>query len=80
MTFNKWLDTFLSEKGIDLETTLTAEGASGTNYIPLACLVDAIKAAPASEQRQIKHGIVRLDFYNAPVLPFFNHLAGAIAL
>jgi len=80
MKFNNWLDTFVSEKGIDLETMLEAEGPSGTNYIPLACLIDALKAAPPSEQSKVKHAIVRLDFVNAPILPFFNHLAGAIAL
>ena len=80
MQFNKWLDTFISEKGLDLNHWFEVEGASGANFIPLACLVDAIKAAPVSEQRAIRAGIVRLDFANAPVLPFFNHLAGAIAL
>jgi hypothetical protein len=78
--FTKWLDTFIAEKGIDTETVLTVEGASGANYIPLGCLVDAIKSAPATEQRAIKHTIVRLDFINAPVLPYFGHLARAIAL
>lgn len=80
MQFDKWLDTFVSEKGLDVETMLEAEGASGMNYIPLACLIDALKAAPPSEQAKVKQAIVRLDFINAPILPFFNHLAGAIAL
>ena len=80
MHFSKWLDTFVSEKGLDLEHRFRVEGPSGENSIPLACLLDAIKAAPANEQAAIKTGIVRLDFANAPILPFFKHLAGAIAL
>jgi uncharacterized Fe-S cluster-containing radical SAM superfamily enzyme len=80
MRFDKWLDTFVSEKGLDVETMLEAEGASGMNYIPLACLIDALKAAPKHEQARIKSALVVLDFTNAPVLPLFNHLARAIAL
>lgn len=78
--FAHWLDDFLAEKGIDLDHTLEAEGEFGPNFIPVACLADAMKAAPASEQNQIKAAIVRLDFNNAPILPFFAHLARAIAI
>ena len=80
MRFANWLDTFVSEKGLDLNHWFEVEGDSGVNFIPLGCLLDAIKAASAGEQARIKTAIVRLDFVNAPVLPFFNHLAGAIAL
>jgi hypothetical protein len=80
MTFPTWIDTFISEKGLDLDHVLEAEGASGRNFIPLAVLVDAIKAAPDQERRAIKHKIVKLDFINAPVMPFFTHLAQAIAI
>lgn len=80
MTFTKWLDTFVSEKGFDLEQIFTVEGKSGANFIPLACVLDAIKAAPASEQAAIKTMIVRLDFRNANVCDYFRHLAQAIAI
>jgi len=80
MRFNQWLDTFVSEKGIDTGTLLEAEGASGLNIIPLDCLLGALKSASATDQLAIKSALVRIDFTNAPVLPFFNHLAGAIAL
>lgn len=80
MTFTKWLDTFTSEKGLDMEHILTVKGASGDNMIPLGCVIDAIKSAPASEQNGIKTMIVKIDFHNAPVLPYFAHLAQAIAL
>lgn len=80
MTFTKWLDTFLSEKGIDLEQTLTVEGPSGVNYMPIECLVDAIKSAPKDEQRIIKNMIVKIDFRNGDVLDYFRHLGQAIAI
>ena len=80
MTFNKWLDTFIAEKGIDGEHILEAEGASGVNYIPVSILVDAIKATGESEKAAIKHTIVKIDFLNGNVVHYFAHLAKAIAI
>jgi hypothetical protein len=77
--FGKWLDTFLSEKGIDTEETLEVEGPSGTNWMPVGCLVEAIKGAPKGEQEGIRSMLVRIDFQNAPVRPYLVHLARAIA-
>jgi hypothetical protein len=79
MTFNTWLDTFLAEKGIDIETIVEAEGPSGTNWIPVGCLVDLMKGAPKSEQVGIKTMLVRIDFVNGSVLDYLKHLAGAVA-
>ena len=78
--FSEWLETFLNEKGIDREQILTVQGPSGTNYIPVQSLVEAIHAAPDNEQRRIKEFIVRIDFANGNVIHFFNHIAQAIAL
>lgn len=78
--FNKWLDTFISEKGYDLETVFEVEGASGTNFIPLGCVVEAIKATSQQEQNAIKTMSVKLDFINANCLNYFRHLAQAIAM
>ena len=80
MKFAKWLDTFLDEKQIDTEIVLTVEGKSGPNHIPLACLVDLMKQAPSHEQQGIKNMIVRIDFANADVMPYFAHLARAVAI
>lgn len=80
MTFTKWLETFITEKGIDLEQVLTVQGASGANHIPVGCVVEAIMAAPVREQNGIKDMIVRIDFRNGDVVPYFAHLAQAIAI
>jgi hypothetical protein len=80
MTFTRWLDTFLAEKGIDLEHAFTVDGPSGENYIPVACLVREIKGAPFREQQAIKAMIIRIDFKNGNVLDYFRHLAQAIAI
>jgi hypothetical protein len=79
MTFSKWLDTLVSEKGLDREHLFEKEGPSGLNIIPLGVVLDAIKSAPAHEQRGIKTMLVKIDFVNGSVLKYFEHLAGALA-
>lgn len=80
MTFNKWLETFVLEKGIDGEQMLVVEGPSGENHIPVACLVDLMKQAPTPEQTGIKAMLVKIDFLNGDVLDYFRHLAKAVAI
>jgi hypothetical protein len=80
MTFAKWLDTFTAEKGLDMEQVFNVAGASGNNSIPLGCVIEAIKSAPAHEQAGIKSMIVKIDFRNGDVCRYFAHLAQAIAL
>jgi hypothetical protein len=80
-SFNKWLDTFLSEKGIALEEVLEVEAHDGNpNFIPVGCLVEAIKQAIPKEQKGIKSMLVKIDFRNGNVRHFLTHLAKAIAL
>ena len=80
MKFSKWLDTFLSEKGIDLEHVLEVEMPEQYHYIPVGCLVELMKRAPKSERDAIKTTLVKIDFLNGDVLDYFQHLAPAIAL
>ncbi len=80
MTFTTWLDTFTAEKGLDMDRVFTVEGASGQNYIPLGCVLDAVKSTSKREQEQIKATIVKIDFMNGDVCHFFNHLAKALAI
>ncbi len=80
MNFNTWLDTFISEKGLDLDTAFTVYGPSGPNHLTAQTVVDHMKIAPTHEQAAIKTMIVKIDFVNGDVLRFFRHLARAIAI
>lgn len=80
MTFEKWLDTFIEEKGLDLEHTFEIEGPLGLNMIPLGNVVQAMKITHPDEQKAIKAMVVKIDFANGDVLDYFKHLARAIAL
>ena len=79
--FAKWIDTFLDEKNIDLGHTFQIETPGqfwNTHLIPVECVVEAAKNVSPDEQLVIKHMLVRLDFYNQPVLPYLEHLATAL--
>lgn len=78
--FSRWLDTFLSEKGIDLEDRFTVHGPVwGENDMAYQNVVDVMKQAPAHEQAGIKNMLVRIDFKNGDVRHYLRHLAQAIA-
>ena len=47
--FTKWIDTFIEEKGIDLEQTFEFENASGWNLMPYGVVVEAIKTTVGQE-------------------------------
>jgi len=81
MNFAEWLDTFVSEKGIDTEQVFEVEGQDwGTNFIPLEVVIEHMKIAPAKEQAAIKTMFVKIDFANGDVVDYFRHLAKAIAI
>lgn len=80
MTFNKWIEIFISEKGIDLNHYLEVEGPSGMNVMPVSIVIDAMKGTSADEQAAIKNTFVKIDFANGDVMDFIKHLAGALAV
>lgn len=78
--FMKWLDTFISEKGIDRDELLEVEGPSGLNIMPVSMLVGLIKTAPKNERNAIKSMLVKIDFVNGDVRKYLAHLAKAVSL
>lgn len=77
MNFATWLDTFVDEKGLDVDHVFEIETDDfwGTHFIPLAVVIEAAKNASAAEQKQIKDIVVQIDFRNGDVMHFFTHLA-----
>lgn len=76
----KYLEALFKEKNIELETSIEVQGASGTNFMTLENVVDAIVTAPKHEQREIKDILVQIDFKNGDVFHFMKHLAKALAI
>lgn len=77
--FNKWLDTFIEEKGIDLQQIIEIKTENNTHYFEVGNIVDNIKATKPEEQAGIKDMIVKIDFHNGDVVDYFKHLAQALA-
>ena len=77
-SFNKWLDTFIQEKGIDLDYTFTIEDEGITHIFELGNVIENIKTTSKEEQNAIKDMIVKIDFYNGDVVDYFKHLAKAL--
>lgn len=73
--FDKWLDTFIKEKGIDLDEIFSIESNGETHYFELGNVIENIKATSKEEQEEIRKMIVKIDFYNADVVDYFKHLA-----
>lgn len=78
--FDSWLDVFLSEKRVALETPIVVAGPSGPNHMTVEVVVEAMKATGADEQAILKRAFVHLDFVNGDVLDYLNHLAKALAV
>lgn len=77
-SFNKWLDTFITEKGIGLEDTFSLDGDNSFHIFEVGNIIENIKIAPPEEQAQIKDMLVKIDFHNGSVIDYFKHLAQAL--
>lgn len=77
--FNKWLDTFIEEKGIDLKQVIEIKTEDNIHYFEIENIVDNIKHTTPEEQEEIKNVIVKIDFHNGDVIDYFKHLAQALA-
>lgn len=77
--FNKWIDTFIEEKGIDLEQVIEIKTETNTHYFEVGNIIANIKATTPEEQAGIKDMIVKIDFHNGDVVDYFRHLAQALA-
>lgn len=78
-SFNKWLDTFIEEKGIDLNFVIEITTNNNTHFFEIGNIVENIKATTREEQIAIKDMIVKIDFHNGDIIDYFKHLAKALA-
>lgn len=77
--FNKWIDTFIEEKGIDLQKVIEIKTEKNTHYFEIGNIVENIKATTLEEQSTIKDTIAKIDFYNGDILDYFKFLAKILA-
>lgn len=74
MKFDKWLDVFLDEKGIE-DITFEIEHDGMMHFIEQEVLIEFIKSVPNEMKKKIKDTFVMIDFKNGDCVHFLNHLA-----
>ncbi len=80
MNFNKWLDTFLSEKEVDINEGFTFYDHNGDfNLMDYGVVVEAMKNACDSDKNSLKHKMVQLDFLNGDIRHFLRAMGKAVA-
>ncbi len=75
-----YLENLISEKGLSPYTEIEVEGNSGTNFMTLEVVIEAILMSSKEEQKQIRETLVKIDFKNGDVMHFFKYLAKAMAI
>lgn len=80
MGFNKWLETLVEEKELDLFHNFEVTSEGGTwNLIPLASVVEYCQGLDPEGQAQVKKTLVQIDFRNGDVMDFFRYIAQFMA-
>jgi len=77
MSLSEYFDRFFEEKELPYRM-FEIEHGDTMHFIDTDVVIESIKTAPATEQAQIRDMLVKLDFHNAPIVSFLEHLAGAM--
>jgi len=77
VSFKKWIDTFVSEKGFDRNMTIfDGKGIDGCHYrIKFGEMIDALKRSNFKDRKQLKALIIKIDSQNGDLLNFFKFLS-----
>lgn len=80
MNFNKWLETFIEEKELDLEQVFEVEDDNGlTHWVPLAVVIEFLQGCDSNTKKTIKKQVVYLDYKNGDFLHYFEFCAKGVA-
>ncbi|MBY6773704.1 hypothetical protein FDC64_19240 [Clostridium botulinum] len=76
MEFKNWLDVFLNEKNINIKDEFyKVEKNNVVHFIEGEVLLQLIKNTNEIEKQEIKHKLIKIDFYNGNVNDYFAFLA-----
>ena len=76
--FNKWLDTFIEEKGIDISETFKSSKKGISMDFSYENVLVNIKSTSENEQEAIKEMLIKIDFYNGDIKEYLRHLSKAL--
>jgi len=75
LVWNKWLDTFVEEKGIDTGFAFEFEDKHGFHIVETATVIDYIKNLGPEWKEKIKDTFVKIDFMNGDPMHFMGYMA-----
>lgn len=76
--FEKWLNTFIEEKEIDISEEFKSTKDGISQIFTYREVLDNFKMTSEREQQEIKEKIIEIDFYNADVKEFIRHMSKAL--
>lgn len=75
LVWNKWLDTFVDEKGIDTGHCFEFEDKHGFHIVETATVIDYVKKLGWDHKTKIKDTFVKIDFMNGDPMHFMGFMA-----
>jgi len=75
MAFNKWFDTFIEEKGIDLNENFYFYEGELAHIVEIGTLAAYVKNCYGPVKAKIKNTLVMIDFKNGDVKHYLKFLA-----
>jgi hypothetical protein len=76
--FEKWLNTFVDEKGLDRDYEFKVPDHpiyGAVVGLTLDIVIKALVGAPADIQKKVKDKLVLIDYANGDVMHFFQYIA-----
>jgi len=73
--FEKWIDTFIEEKGIDTHEQFKITNGSISKVFSYEDVLTAIKTTSKDEQAEIKNMLVAIDYKNGDIKDYLRHLS-----
>ena len=76
--FEKWLNTFVEEKDIDIREEFKSTKDGVSKIFTYDDVINEIKRTGEKEQEKIKNMIIEIDLHNGDVKDYFRHLSTAL--
>lgn len=76
--FEKWLNIFIKEKGIDTSQEFKSTENGISMIFSYQDVLNNIKSTSENEQKQIKDMMVKIDFNNGDIEDYLRHLSKAL--
>lgn len=75
-TFTAWLDTFVEEKGLDLEGSFELMDVNDTwHLLNYGVVIEFIKGLEDEIQVKVKNTLVQIDYKNGDITHFLRFMA-----